>query len=129
MQRVIAVLLITTLALPACAPALASLTPRQADTWRQFAGSIPIGSAVKVRTTPGERFTGVLIAVDDTGIEVSPKTRIPEPNRRVAFDRIAQVEMKKTGEVSFAKVAAVAGAVGAGAAVGVFMLLLIAYDD
>ena len=52
--------------------------PRNADMWRAYADHIAIGSTVSIRTTRGERLTGVLFVVDDTAITVKPKTRLPE---------------------------------------------------
>jgi hypothetical protein len=128
-MRVLAVLLIVALNLSACAPALASLTPAQADVWRQHVDHIPVGAVVKIRTAPGQRFTGVLIGADDTGIRINPKTRIPEPIRHIPFDQIRQLEMVPLRDGSLGKVAGIAAATGAGAALGMLLLLVMIWDD
>ena len=97
------------------------------DLWRQYAARLPIGSIVRIRTTGGERLTAVLMTVDQAGITVIPKTRIPEPARQVAFDRLAQLELARDG-TNVAKAAAIGGAVGAGAFLGLLMLLFANVD-
>jgi hypothetical protein len=95
--------------------------------WRQYAAQLPIGSIVKIRTTGGERLTAVLMTLDEAGVTVMPKTRIPEPARRVAFDRLAQLELARDGS-NLAKAAAIGGAVGAGVFLGLLMLVFANVD-
>ncbi len=103
-------------------------TPGQdADIWRRYAVRLPIGSTVKIRTTGGERSTAVLLTVDDTGITVKPRTRIPEPVQQVPFDRLAQLELAHA-DSNIAKAAAIGGAVGAGVFLGLLMLLFANVD-
>ena len=103
-------------------------TPGQdADVWRQYAMRLPIGSTVKIRTTGGERWTAVLLTVDDSGVTVKPKTRIPEPLRQLPFDRLAQLELAQA-DSNIAKAAAIGGAVGGGVFLGLLMLLLANVD-
>ena len=97
------------------------------DVWRQYAARLPIGSTVRVGTTGGERLTAVLMTVDDAGITVKPKTRIPEPARRGPFDRLAQLEPAQEGS-NIAKAAAIGGAVGAGVFLGLLMLVFANVD-
>jgi hypothetical protein len=100
----------------------------QADVWRQFAERLPTGASVRVRTSSGERFTGWLLAVDGEGIAVNPRTRVPEPMRRVPFDGIASIETVSNKGASLAKAAAVGAGVGAGVFVGLLMLALSGWD-
>lgn len=100
---------------------------QDADVWRRYSERLPIGSTVKVRTMDGERVTAVLLTVDEAGITVKPKTRIPEPARHVPFDRLAQLELAREGS-NIAKAAAIGGAVGAGAFLGLLMLLFANVD-
>lgn len=97
------------------------------DIWRQYAARLPIGSTVRMRTTGGERLTAVLLVVDDAGITVKPKTRIPEAARQVPFDRLARLELAAEGS-NIAKAAAIGGAVGAGVFLGLLMLLFANVD-
>ncbi len=145
MKRSLALLLIVTLVMPACAtrrPAMALARSSQAPPatkapspsavspalWRQFAEKLPAGAGVHVRTASGERITGVILAIDDLGLVVNPKTRVPEPARRIAFDTIAQLELAGTGS-NLAKAAAIGAGVGAGAFFGLLLLTLAAFGD
>jgi len=95
--------------------------PRNADMWRAYADHIAIGSTLTIRTTAGERLTGVLFAVDDTAITVKPKTRLPEAARRIEFDRIEELNVRRD-RVNLAKFVGIGAAVGA----GVFVSMLAA---
>ena len=96
-------------------------TPQNADMWRAYADHIAIGSTLTIRMTGGERLTGVLFVVDDTGITVKPKTRLPEAARHVAFDRIEDLSVRRD-RVNLAKFVGIGAAVGA----GVFVSMLAA---
>jgi hypothetical protein len=100
---------------------------QDSNVWRQYSARLPIGSTVRVRTTDGEHLTAVLLTVDEAGITVKPRTRIPEPARQVPFDRLAQLELAGEG-ANIAKAAAVGGAVGAGVFLGLLMLLFANFD-
>jgi hypothetical protein len=97
------------------------------DLWRQYSARLPIGSTVRLRTTGGERLTAILLVVDDTGITVKPKTRVPEPARHVPFDRLGELELARGGS-NLAKAAAIGGAVGGGVFLGLLMLLFASVD-
>lgn len=97
--------------------------PRSGEYWFSYAGKLPIGSTVRVRTSDGRRLTAVLAVVDENGITLEPKTRVPEPPRRIPFDRLTQLELKQNGS-SVAKSVAIGAAVGAGTFFGVLLLLM-----
>jgi len=92
---------------------------QEVELWRARAGQIPIGATVRLRTHDGERIKAVLMAVDESGILVKPATRVPEPSRRLPFDRLDALE-RYEDRVSFPKYIA-AGAAIAGS---VFLILL-----
>ena len=93
------------------------------ELWRAYTTKLPIGSTVKVGTARSERFVASLIAIDDTGILVKPKTRIPEPARHIAYAALERLEPYDDG-TSADRGAAVAAGIGTGA--GTFFLLLLA---
>src|SRR5262245_41683298 len=92
------------------------------ELWRTYAAKLPIGSAVRVASR-GERFLASLIAVDETGIVVKPRGRVPEPARHVSFDDLEQLDLYEGG-TTMNRTGAIAAAIGAG--VGVFFLSAIA---
>jgi len=142
MKQLITLVLITAVAAAGCAargPALSRTTPTSpdaasaaqappADIWRRFASELPIGATLRIQTQAGERFTAVLLVVDDTGITVSPKTRIPEPMREVAFHDIAQIEPIKNG-VGLAKAAAIGAGIGGGTFLGLLWIMFAVWGD
>jgi len=114
-------LIVFWVAMPATTLAQQPDRMRNADMWRAYADHIAIGSTLTIRTTAGERLTGVLFVVDDTAITVKPKTRLPEPARRVVFDRIEELNVRRD-RVNLAKFVGIGAAVGA----GVFVSMLAA---
>jgi hypothetical protein len=97
------------------------------DYWIQYAGKLPIGSTVRVRTNDGKRTTAVLAIVDDTGITISPKTRVPEPPRHIPFDQLAQIEIKQQG-IGAGKAVAIGVASGVGAFFAIMLIILAGVD-
>lgn len=125
-------------ALTGCAPRAAmapsafaaqARPPRVADDpalIRRFVEQLPIGSHLTIVETSGAKSTVLLMAVDQQGIVVRAKTRIPEPARTVSFDRLARVE--PANKHDFAKGFWIGTAVGAGSFF-LFLLSLVANGD
>jgi hypothetical protein len=99
------------------------VVPRSHEYWFSYAGKLPIGSTVRVRTSDGRRVTAVLAIVDEESITLESRTRIPELPRRIPFDQLSQLELKQNGS-SVAKSVAVGAAVGAGTFFGVLLILM-----
>ncbi len=93
---------------------------RSPEYWYAYASKLPIGATVRVRTADGKRHTAVLALVDQDGIALESKTRIPEPARRVRYTQLLQLELATKNGTSMAK----AAAVGAGIGAGFFLVLL-----
>ena len=89
------------------------------ELWKARAAQIPIGATVKLRTNDGHRMRAVLMGVDQSGILVKPSTRLPEPSRRLPFDRLEALD-RFEDRVSFPKYIAT----GAAIAGSLFLLLL-----
>ena len=106
---------------------LAAQAVRSNDYWMKYTSKLPIGAVVNVRTTDGKRTSGILAIVDDTGITLEPKTRIPEPPRHVPYDKLDQVELKQNGS-SAAKAAGIGVAVGVGTFFALLAILASAWD-
>ena|SRR5436190_18559695 len=90
------------------------------ELWKARAGQIPIGATVKLRTNDGHKMRAVLMAVDESGILVKPATRVPEPSRRLPFDRLEALD-RFEDRVSFPKYIAT----GAAIAGSLFLMLLV----
>ncbi len=128
MKRLISSFVLIALFVPGAAVAgQGSIIERSPGYWYSYAEKLPIGSTVRLRTTDGTRRTAVLTHVDQDGITVELKSRIPEPARRVPFDQIQQLELKTNGS-SIAKAAAVGSAIGAGTFLGLLALLAANWD-
>lgn len=124
-RSVIAAVMCTVLVSPASASA-AALRARQqpsrpsirdVEVLKTYAAALPIGSLVKVRLLSGEQLRGTLMHVDATEVIVRPKTRIPEPERRIAFADLDLVELDRGGGHGTAVL------IGVGSAVATFLSL------
>jgi hypothetical protein len=62
------------------------------ESYVKYIKSLPVGSHVKVALRDGERIDAVLVAADDSGVLLQPRTRIPEPERHVDISEIATIE-------------------------------------
>ena len=100
---------------------------RSNQYWIAYAGKLPIGSTVRVRTTDGKRMTAVLAIVDDSGITLEPKTRIPERPMHVPYEKLDQLSLKENGS-NTAKAVGIGLAVGVGSFLGLVAILASAWD-
>jgi len=100
---------------------------RSNQYWIAYAGKLPIGSTVRVRTTDGKRMTAVLAIVDDSGITLEPKTRIPERPMHVPYEKLDQLSVKENGN-NVGKAVGIGMAVGVGAFLGLLAILASAWD-
>jgi hypothetical protein len=98
--------------LPALAAGQRTQVTGDAAMWRSYASHLPIGSTLAIRTTSGDRLTAILFVVDDTAMTVKPKTRVPEPARRISFDDVDELSLREH-RVSIAKYVGIGAAVGA----------------
>ena len=100
---------------------------RSPEYWYSYAGKLPIGSEVTVRTVDGKRLTAVLTIVDPEGVTLEPKTRIPEPARRVRYQEMEQLALKKNGG-NVARAVAIGAGVGAGTFLGLLAIIFANWD-
>jgi hypothetical protein len=100
---------------------------RSHQYWMAYAGKLPIGSTVRVRTTDGKRMTAVLAIVDDSGITLEPKTRIPERPMHVPYEKLDQLSLKENGN-NVGKAVGIGMAVGVGSFLGLVAILASAWD-
>ena len=93
------------------------------DVWRRYASGLKRGAFVDVKAAGSDGFIGEFIVADADGILVKPITRVAEPVRHVAFDRL-ETPALRDGARPGARVGATLAGVGVGA--GVFLAVLFA---
>jgi len=108
-------------------PRQAEIAPRgrdSVDVWRAYATLLPIGSVVDVAAAGEDRVIGTLLVVDDSSVTVRPRTRVPEPSRRIPFERLEQLRLH-LGPTPGERFGAVIAGVGTGTGVFFGMLMLL----
>ena len=113
--------------LPTVAAGQGQPVDRSPEYWYAYAAKLPIGATVEVRTADGKRRSAILAIVDPEGITLESKTRIPEPPRRIRYQDLTQLALKKNGG-SVAKAVAIGAGVGAGTFLGLLAILASNWD-
>jgi hypothetical protein len=141
MKRMVTALLITIVAATGCAPRYrpaqtpdrpAAPSPdesRSPDVWRQMAQRIAPGAGVKVLLVDGTRMRAVLLTADDTSIVVKRRTRVPEPERRIAYRELELLEADTGNGIGAGKAAAIGIGAGAGAFLTLLLITFAIYND
>ena len=134
MKRLCALILIPAMLAANCAARGAGTAVRSQDPpelWHRYAARLPIGTAVRIATTGGDRFNAILLIVDDTGVTVKPETRLPSATRQVRFDQLEQLELRSAGSSPGEQAAAIGIGVAAGAGVflGTLLILFALFGD
>jgi hypothetical protein len=93
----------------------------------EFVRALPPGTNIKLKLTSGATVKGMLVTADDEAVTVRPRTRIPEPLRRVMLSEIADAELPRGSMVG--KTVAIGAAIGAGAAIGFVFLVVLLYGS
>jgi opacity protein-like surface antigen len=94
------------------------------EIWRRYASQIPIGAVVEAMPAGGDRVIGALVAVEANGILLEPVTRVPEPARHIAFERLEALALHD-GPRPGARVGATLAGVSAGAGTFVVTLMIL----
>ena len=103
-------------------------TPPQSEIWRAFAQKVDVGTRLKVRLDDGQRVVATLIEADADGVLVQPRTRLPVPVQRIAYDRIASLERDDARGMGAGKAVAIGVASGVGAFLGTLLILIATLD-
>src|SRR5688572_6158561 len=103
-------------------------TPPQSEIWRAFAQKIDVGTRLRVRLDDGQRVVATLIEANEDGLLVQPRTRVPVPVQRIAYDRIASLERDDARGVGAARAVAIGVASGVGAFLGTLLILIATLD-
>jgi hypothetical protein len=138
MRRFLAAALAIALVAPGCATmssgpkaqvaAGVKTSPSGRDVVVDYARSLSAGTRVRLTTVDRVSVRGTLLKSTDTALFVQPRGRVAEPIVEIAMDRVASIEREKQGN-NIGRAVAIGGAAGAGAALGVFYLLVLAYTD
>jgi hypothetical protein len=115
--------LIITIATPSFAQ-----TQAQGDIWRAFAQRVDVGTRVKLRLDDGQRVVATLIEANAEGLLVQPRTRVPVPVQRIAYERIASLERDEGRGIGAGKAIAIGVASGVGAFLGTLLILIATID-
>lgn len=135
--RPVALLLSVALLAPACATLRArdARTPQQRDRaaavdpalMAEYVKQLPIGSRVRVERANGDTLRGTLMKATGEMIVVQKHTRIAEPPVQIAIAELRSVELDRGSNVG--RTVAIAVAAGAGATLGVLLLLAAIFSD
>lgn len=120
------IVLIVALLVPGVA--LAQTAP-PADVWKEMATRAGAGSDVQVRLADGAGFRATLVRVDDAGVMLQPKTRVPVPVQAVPYEAIASLELATKGGVSVGKAVAIGVGTGVAAFWGMAILAFALIGD
>jgi hypothetical protein len=130
MKTIISLMLIGVVALNVSAPVWAS---DQNPGWNstvagEFVKKLPIGTNTRLKLEDGRKIKATLMGVEDDAIVVRLNTRLPEPPLRIEVSRIVDADIDRGG-ANLGRAIAAGTAAGAGAALGVFFLLVAIYAD
>ena len=99
-----------------------------AETWREFAERIEVGTELDVRLTDGRRVRATLIGVRDDAVMLQPRTRVPVPVQAVSYIDIVRMERKGKG-IGTGKAVAIGVATGVGALFGMMAIMVALFGD
>jgi hypothetical protein len=136
MKRLMAMILGVVMIAPGCAAKTryTQATPvpipgagRDVTLMAQFVRQLPVGSRVKITRTDGSVLRGTLMRRDTDPIVLQQRTRLPEPPVEVAISEIATLEPQNGGTAG--RAIAIGAAAGAGAALGVMLLIVAIFAE
>ena len=99
-----------------------------AQTWREFAERIEVGTELNVRLTDGRRVRATLIGVRDDAVMLQPRTRVPVAVQAVSYTDIVRMERKGKG-IGTGKAVAIGVATGVGALFGMMAIMVALIGD
>jgi hypothetical protein len=141
LKRMLTALLITLVTTSACGPRVRmTATPgrtqspesgatRSPDVWRQLAQRVTPGTGVRVVLVDGTRMRAVLLAAEDASIVLKRRTRLPEPEQRIAYGQLEMLEIDSGGGIGAGKAAAIGIGAGAAAFLTLLMITFAVIDD
>ena len=117
----------------AIASAQAGTTPQQSrpvdrELLRKYVSQLPLGATVKVETTDGKSFKGVLMALESDVVVVQPRRRLPEPARRIPFDIIVSLA-PESRDLGVGQALGIGVGAGAASFIALFLIVWAALGD
>jgi hypothetical protein len=95
----------------------------------EYVQKLPLGAAVRVERARGRALRGTLLKATERSLILQPRTRLPEPPVEVPLSEVLSVVPESTNGANLAKAIGIGVAAGAGAALGVFLIILAALGD
>lgn len=133
-RKLIAVLCAALIAASGCGAARARPSAgapgRQSEDRRltaSYVRQIPVGSRIRLRHATRGVVRGVLLRGDTDPVVIQRRARIPEPPLEVPLSEIVALEIDTSNGAG--RAAAIGLATGAGAALGVFLVLVAIFAD
>ena len=95
----------------------------------EYVQKLPPGTTVRVERENAKTLRGTLMKATADAIFIQPKTRIPEPSIEVPLRDVQRVTPEAPNGGNLAKAIGIGAAAGAGAALGVFFVILAIFAD
>ena len=93
-----------------------------------YARALPIGTRVRAVAADNRKVRGTLVKRTDSAIVIQPRTRVAEAFVEIPFDELVSLEQEMPSSGT-GKAVAAGMAAGAGAALGVILLLIALWGD
>lgn len=139
MRRIVVVLLCVGLASPGCATRgslryqtagpTTEIPAQNAQVLGEFAQRLGVGTQVRAVTAGNRTVRGTLVKTTDRAIFVQPRTRLAEPIVEIPLDQLLALDKETPSGGGVGKAIAIGAASGAGAALGVLLLLIAILGD
>jgi hypothetical protein len=137
MRQCLSLLLVTTLALPACAvsrgaqaamPAASRGNTADLTVMADYIRQLKVGSRVRLNRTNGDEIRGTLMKNDGDPVVIQRRARIPEAPIEIPLRDIVAVELDVSKNNVGRAIAIGAGAAGA-TVLGIFLIFAAIYSD
>jgi hypothetical protein len=105
------------------------LAQDRTGVWRDLAATLDPGARIVLHLDDGTRVKATFVRATDTHMTIVPRTRVPVPPQDVAFTSMERLERDSRSGVHLGKAVAIGAASGAGAFLGMMLLMIAAYAD
>jgi len=99
-----------------------STIQRDPEDWRRYITNLPAGTTLTLDLADGVRVTGIILGVEQDVVLVQPRTRLPSPVRRIAFDTIVALTPESRGGLNAGSAIAIGAATGTAAFIALFVI-------